>query len=82
MKFPTLLTVIDDNGVVVNSIVWLLLIIVSILCSIALLNVIKLCQTCCRLTNVVVIMPARQAYNAYKDFMNVPQAPDSVCFVV
>ncbi|AKG92642.1 envelope protein [Ferret coronavirus] len=82
MKFPTLLTVIDDNGVVVNSIFWLLLIIVIILFSIALLNIIRLCQTCCRLTNVVVIMPARQAYNAYKDFMNVPKAPDSVCFVV
>lgn len=82
MRFPTALTVIDDNGVVINSIFWLLLIIVIILFSIALLNIVKLCMVCCRLSNVVIIAPARQAYNAYKDFMNIPKAPDSVCIVV
>lgn len=77
-----MLMLFDDNGIIVNSIFWLLLIIVIILFSIALLNVIKLCQTCCRLTNLVVILPAKQVYNAYKDFMIIEKPPDSVCFVV
>nr|UVJ46731.1 envelope [Canine coronavirus] len=71
MTFPRALTVIDDNGMVISIIFWLLLIIILILLSIALLNIIKLCMVCCNLGNKIVIVPVRHAYDAYKNFMNI-----------
>nr|WEG19631.1 envelope protein [Canine coronavirus]WEG19641.1 envelope protein [Canine coronavirus] len=71
MTFPRALTVIDDDGMVISIIFWLLLIIVLILFSIALLNIIKLCMVCCNLGRTVIIVPARHAYDAYKTFMRI-----------
>nr|AAR88616.1 envelope protein [Canine coronavirus] len=71
MTFPRALTVIDDHGMVVSVFFWLLLIIILILFSIALLNIIKLCMVCCNLGRTVVIIPARHAYDAYKNFMRI-----------
>ncbi|ADL71459.1 envelope protein [Feline coronavirus UU18] len=82
MMFPRAFTIIDDHGMVVSVFFWLLLIIILILFSIALLNVIKLCMVCCNLGKTIIVLPARHAYDAYKNFMQIKAYNPDEAFLV
>ncbi|AIA62248.1 small envelope protein [BtMr-AlphaCoV/SAX2011] len=70
-----LLKLIEDNGVIVNGIIWLLILIFVLLICITILKLIQLCIACHQFANRTVYSPIYSAYQWYKDYMQIAPLP-------
>lgn len=70
-----MLTLVNDHGMVLSTILWLFVILFLLLISITLIKLIQLCFTCHQLMSRTVYVPAYNAYRVYKDFMRIQPLP-------
>ncbi|UZK98255.1 MAG: envelope protein [Tadarida brasiliensis bat alphacoronavirus 2] len=70
-----LLRLVNDNGLVVNVILWLFVIFFLLIICVTAIQVIQLCFTCHQLCNRTVYAPVRSAYRVYQDFMRIEPLP-------
>lgn len=69
------LFLVDDQGLVVNAILWLAIVLVFLLLCSTLLKLLKLCFTCHQLCNNTVYRPIYLVYTKYKDYMRIDPLP-------
>ncbi|UBB42449.1 envelope protein [Jingmen Miniopterus schreibersii alphacoronavirus 1] len=70
-----LFKVVEDNGLIVNAIIWLLILIFVLLICVTILKVIQLCIACHQFANRTVYAPAYGIYKMYKDYMRIAPLP-------
>nr|URD31279.1 envelope protein [Hipposideros bat coronavirus] len=70
-----MLTLVNDNGLVVSTLLLLVVLLVVLLIAVTLIKLIQLCFTCHRLMNNTIYVPVHNAYKAYKTFMQVEPLP-------
>lgn len=66
---------VDDQGLLVNAILWLAIVLVFLLLCSTLLKVIQLCFTCHQLCSNTVYKPIYFVYTKYKDYMRIEPLP-------
>nr|ANA96050.1 envelope protein [Bat coronavirus] len=76
-----MLQLVNDNGLVVNVILWLFVLFFLLIISITFVQLINLCFACHRLCNNVVYRPVGRVYGVYKSYMRIAPLPDTVCQV-
>nr|ADX59490.1 envelope protein [Miniopterus bat coronavirus/Kenya/KY33/2006] len=70
-----MLTLIDDHGLVLNVILWLIVCFCIIIICCSIIQLIQMCYACHRLCNSTIYTPARKAYKTYQDFMRIDPLP-------
>nr|WJJ08863.1 E protein [Bat coronavirus] len=70
-----LLKLIDDNGFLLNAILWVFLLIFVLILCITFIKLVQLCFTCHQLLSGAVYRPVYRAYAMYKDFMRIDPVP-------
>ncbi|AIA62267.1 small envelope protein [BtNv-AlphaCoV/SC2013] len=70
-----LFTLINDNGFVLNAILWVFLLIFIILLCIAFIKLVQVCFACHQLMTSAVYKPVHNAYAIYRDFMRIDPHP-------
>ncbi|ACA52159.1 envelope protein [Bat coronavirus 1B] len=70
-----MLTLVDDHGLVINAILWLLFCISVIIICCALIQLVQLCFICHRLCSNTVYRPVYKAYKIYQDYMQIEPLP-------
>nr|WCZ56010.1 MAG: E [Myotis bat alphacoronavirus] [Myotis bat alphacoronavirus] len=73
-----MLQLVNDNGLVVNVLLWLFVVFFLLIISITLVQLIQLCFTCHRLCSNVVYRPIGRAYGVYKSFMRIEPLPSDI----
>nr|WCC62492.1 envelope protein [Bat Coronavirus SkHI19] len=76
-----MLQLVNDNGVVVNAILWLFVLFFVLVISITIVQLINICFTCHRLCNSVVYRPVGKFYRVYKSYMQIQPLPSDVISV-
>uniref|UniRef100_A0AB38ZDI8 Envelope protein n=1 Tax=Cardioderma bat coronavirus TaxID=3119326 RepID=A0AB38ZDI8_9NIDO len=77
-----LLKLVDDQGLVLSTILWLLILLFLLLIAITLIKLIQLCFTCHQLMSRTVYVPVYKAYTMYKEYMQIEPVPASAIVVV
>nr|WPA70772.1 MAG: envelope protein [Pekapeka alphacoronavirus 1]WPA70780.1 MAG: envelope protein [Pekapeka alphacoronavirus 2]WPA70787.1 MAG: envelope protein [Pekapeka alphacoronavirus 1] len=70
-----MLQLVNDNGVVVNVLLWLFVLFFILIISITFVQLINLCFTCHRFCSSAVYRPVGRAYRVYKSFMQIQPIP-------
>nr|WCC62861.1 envelope protein [Bat Coronavirus MrJX20] len=73
-----MLQLVNDNGLVVNVLLWLFVVFFLLIISITFAQLIQLCFTCHRLCNNVVYKPIGQVYGVYKSYMHIEPLPNDI----
>nr|AYR18463.1 envelope protein [Alphacoronavirus sp.]AYR18533.1 envelope protein [Alphacoronavirus sp.] len=76
-----MLQLVNDNGIVVNAILWLFVLFFVLIISITFVQLVNLCFTCHRLCNNVVYKPVGKVYGVYKSYMQIRPLPSDVISV-
>nr|WCC61844.1 envelope protein [Bat Coronavirus RsYN16]WCC61856.1 envelope protein [Bat Coronavirus RsYN16] len=71
----TMLTLVDDHGMVLSALLWLLVLLFVLLISITLIKLVQLCFTCHRLMSHTIYVPVHNAYQMYKNYMQIAPCP-------
>lgn len=69
------LKVVEDNGLIVNAIIWLLILVFVLLICITILKVIQLCFACHQFADRTLYTPAYGIYKMYKNYMRITPLP-------
>nr|WCC61724.1 envelope protein [Bat Coronavirus HlYN20]WCC61730.1 envelope protein [Bat Coronavirus HlYN20] len=70
-----MLTLVNDNGLIVSAILLLILLLFVLLIAVTVIKLIQLCFTCHKLMRHTIYVPVHSAYKAYKTFMQVEPLP-------
>nr|WCC61935.1 envelope protein [Bat Coronavirus RaYN16] len=70
-----MLTLVNDNGMIVNALLWLIVLLFVLLIAITVIKLIQLCFICHKLMSNTVYVPVHNAYKMYKEFMQIPPPP-------
>nr|QBP43272.1 E protein [Bat coronavirus]QBP43283.1 E protein [Bat coronavirus]WCC61838.1 envelope protein [Bat Coronavirus RsYN20]WCC61862.1 envelope protein [Bat Coronavirus RsYN20] len=70
-----MLTLVDDHGMVLSAVLWLLVLLFVLLICITIIKLIQLCFTCHKLMSNTVYVPVHNAYKMYKDYMQIAPCP-------
>nr|UNA01402.1 envelope protein [Civet coronavirus HKU8] len=70
-----MLTLIDDHGLVVNILLWLIVCICVIIICGSIIQFVQLLFSCHRLCSNTVYRPVYFAYRAYQDYMRIDPLP-------
>lgn len=70
-----LFRLIDDNGLVVNVILWLFVLLFVLVICITFIQLVQLCFTCHRFLNGTVYTPVYKAYRMYQSYMQIKPLP-------
>nr|AJD09478.1 envelope protein [Porcine epidemic diarrhea virus] len=73
-----MLQLVNDNGLVVNVILWLFVLFFLLIISITFVQLVNLCFTCHRLCNSAVYTPIGRLYRVYKSYMRIDPLPITV----
>ncbi|URD31218.1 envelope protein [Myotis bat coronavirus] len=73
-----MLQLVNDNGLVVNVILWLFVLFFLLIISITFVQLVNLCFTCHRLCNSAVYTPIGRMYRVYKSYMRIDPIPGTV----
>nr|WCC62294.1 envelope protein [Bat Coronavirus PaGX17]WCC62300.1 envelope protein [Bat Coronavirus PaGX19] len=69
------LKLINDEGLVINAILWVFLLIFILLLCITFIKLVQLCLVCHQLMTGAIYRPVYKAYVCYKDYMRIDPAP-------
>nr|WRO64812.1 envelope protein [Human coronavirus NL63] len=72
------LRLIDDNGIVPNSILWLLVMIFFFVLAMTFIKLIQLCFTCHYFFSRTLYQPVYKIFLAYQDYMQIAPVPAEV----
>ncbi|QGX41953.1 envelope [alphacoronavirus sp. WA3607] len=78
MKFnctKMLLRLVNDNGIVINVILWLFVLLFVLIICITFIQLIQLCISCHRFVSSTVYIPAYKAYKLYQNYMQITPLP-------
>ncbi|AGT21335.1 envelope small membrane protein [Bat coronavirus CDPHE15/USA/2006] len=70
-----MLQLVDDHGLLVNGILWLILLFFVLIVSITFIQLINLCFTCHRFCSRAVYTPVGRMYGVYKSYMQIEPLP-------
>nr|URD31337.1 envelope protein [Megaderma bat coronavirus] len=70
-----MLTLINDNGMLLSAILWLFVLFFVLLITITFIKLIQLCFACHRLMSNTVYVPVYGVYKAYKNYMQITPCP-------
>nr|UYF12127.1 envelope protein [Porcine epidemic diarrhea virus] len=73
-----MLQLVNDNGLVVNVILWLYVLFFLLIIRITFVQLVNLCFTCHRLCNSAVDTPIGRLYGVYKSYMQINPLPSTV----
>ncbi|APD51477.1 E protein [NL63-related bat coronavirus] len=73
--FPRL---IDDNGLILNAILWLFVMIFFLVLSITFIKLVQLCFTCHYFFSRTLYQPVYKVYLAYQDYMRIAPVPADI----
>nr|ADX59460.1 envelope protein [Chaerephon bat coronavirus/Kenya/KY41/2006] len=69
---------VDDNGLIINALLWLFVLSFLLLLSVTLIQFIQLCFTCHRFCSRTIYQPVGKVYLAYKSFMQIDPLPADI----
>nr|WCZ55948.1 MAG: E [Rhinolophus bat coronavirus HKU32] [Rhinolophus bat coronavirus HKU32] len=70
-----MLTLVNDNGMLLNAILWLFLLLFVLLVATTIIKLVQLCFTCHQLMSRTIYVPVHNAYKIYKDYMQIAPCP-------
>ncbi|QHA24712.1 envelope protein [Hipposideros pomona bat coronavirus HKU10-related] len=68
-------TLVNDNGMIVSAILWLIVLLFVLLIAVTVIKLIQLCFTCHKLMSNTIYVPVYSAYVMYKNFMQIDPCP-------